>query len=203
MASKNTIWLVLGALSLFLQGCTASLANLESPRVLRPGQVSPQMGAVFYNAPTPTNDAGVKVGIVRRLEAGIKTDLQSGTLLLRYQLLDTPFVAIGLENLGIQDKAIVTFGQSEKSGHAWSPSILIGRDFWYFGAKATYSLFDAKIAGTDPSVIFVSHKWNSVAIIGGIEIRTDYVNILLECDEYIPRMGKRILVPAIGLSGVL
>ena len=190
-------------LTYLFHGCTASFSNLESPKVLKSGEVKSQIGTSFLESPTPVNDVGLDVGIIWGIEADAKTDFQSGTISMRYQLLDTPFVAIGLGLLNIEDKVVYSGNQSDPSGNVWLPSILVGQDHWYLGAKLAYSTFDGNIADIDPPIIFEREKWNSITLIGGAIITIEKVNLLFEIDEYISRLGKPVLIPGIGVSKVL
>ena len=191
-------------LTYFFYGCTASFSNLESPQLLKSGEVTSRVGTSFLESSTPVNDVGLDVGIIWGIEVDAKTDFQSGTISLRYQLIDTPFVAIGLGLLNIQDKVVYSGNQPPpNSGDVWLPSILVGQDHWYIGAKLAYSTFDANVADVNPPIIFERDKWNSITLIGGGIITFEKVNLLFELDEYISHTGKPVLIPGIGVSKLL
>ncbi len=201
-STKLTLYTI-AFLTSVLYGCTASLSNLQNPKVLDPGQVSTRVGATFLGSLPPSNDLALNIGILRRVEFEAKTDVQSYTLSLRYQLIDSPYVTIAFSKLGIQSKLIQNEYESNPTGALWLPSILVGRDHWYIGAKAAYSTFAGHIQGASRPIIFQNQKWNSYTITGGAIITTSDVNILLEIDDYISPFGSPILIPAIGFSRVL
>jgi len=185
-----------------LNGCTGSLSNLENPKVLNPGEVSSRIGTTFPGNPTPSNDVALNIGVIRRVEVAAKTDLQSFTFALRYQLIDTPYVTLSLSKIRIVSKIVTNENESNPDGALWVPSLLIGRDHWYLGIKPAYSTFTGYIKNSSPLIIFESNKWNSITLIGGAIIRAGYVNFLLEINDYFSRPGSPILIPAIGVSKV-
>ena len=183
-------------------GCV-SYSTLQSAKTLEPGQILAGGGSAFAianggSAVVPEFNA--RVGIVRNFDLGAKYILPSLYFLDgKYQFIDAPVILSA--DLGWSYFSYTgSLGKSRGTTTCWYPMLIAGQEHWYFGVKEVYfsTQGEFEFFGLNK---FQGSGWITTNIVAGGVIGNK-IRFLPEVNILIPRSGKALLVPAVGLQFV-
>lgn len=195
---------LVAATTLLVGGC-ASYTTLQSPRTLRPGKVQLGAGTAIVatgSEPALIPEFGGRVGVARHFDVGAKY-MMPGLLFgdAKLQLLDARHEApfdLALD-LGVSH---TSFDSEDDDGSlsctGLYPALLIGKDFWYAGAKATYLFIDGKGDFGDVGVTFDASGLAYTTFVAGL-VLGQTLQFLPEVNLHVNSEGEPLLMPAISL----
>lgn len=197
--------LALLACAAFLVGGCASYTTLQSPRTLAPGKVQLGAGTAIISSSGGVGvlpEFGGRVGLANHVDIGAKYVMPR--LLFadaKVQLLDTRKDApldLALD-LGASH---ASFDSDDEDGsvscNGLYPALLIGKDNWYAGAKATILFFDGsiKLWGEDES--FSASGYASTDFVVGLVLGRG-LQFLPEVNLHLNKEGEPLFIPAMSL----
>ena len=187
----------------YCTGCI-SYSTLQSAKTLDPGKVLIGGGSSFPivdNKVTSSPEFNARVGIVQKFDVGAKCALPALYFLDgKYQIIDEP-IALSAD-LGwsyFSYSGIV--GNSKGTSTGWYPMLIAGQDHWYVAVKEIYFMTKGEFEFFGLNKVEGSGWLSTNFVVGGV-IGTN-VRLLPELNLLVPRKGKSLLVPAIGLQFVL
>ena len=190
-------------LLLYSAGCV-SYTTLQSAKTLEPGKVLLGGGSAFPltdDGTAVTPEVNARVGIVKQFDVGAKFAIPSLYFLDgKFQILDEPFalsVDLGWSYFSYSG----TPGKSKGTSTGWYPMLIAGQDHWYVAVKEVYFSTEGEVEffGLDK---FEGSGWITTNVVVGGVIGTN-IRLLPELNLIVPRTGKSLLVPAVGLQFVL
>ena len=184
-----------------INGC-AALTNLNSARVLDPGQLTATMGLFKINGYDDNfnqmMDAAGRVGLVKNIDVGIKCDFTNyNEVDTRLQILRNPLLCnIGL-GIGFTMNGTSHLYNFSRE-FIYEPNITIGQDWWYY----TFCVYHPSITENfKKDIIFKQGEFSAWHMsLGGIIKITKEASIIIEVNYWNSKSGGKLWVPAVGLQ---
>jgi hypothetical protein len=196
--------ILLFCILIYCNGCV-SYSTLQSTKTLSPGKVIIGGGSSF-----PVADEGVvfepelnaRIGIIKDFDVGAKFSIPSLFFLDgKFQILDRPFAVsadLGWSYFSYSDDIDNSWGKST----GWYPMLIAGEDHWYIAFKEVYFITKGEFHYYGLNNKLEGAGWISTNITAGAIIGNN-VRLIPELNLIVPRKGKSLFVPAIGLQFVL
>lgn len=188
---------------IFFSSCM-SYSTLQSAKTIKPGEVLIGAGSAF---PVTGNTTGImpevssRIGIVNNFDIGAKYSLPSLFFLDgKIQLINeqvTLSADLGWSYFNYSSNN----GKSKGKSTGWYPMLILGQEHWYVGIKEVYfsTKGEFEFFGINK---FEGSGWITTNIFAGGVIGKQF-RLLPEVNFIIPRDGKTLIVPALGLQFVL
>jgi len=199
---KISISIVIITVFVSFTGCV-SYSTLQSAKTLDPGSVLIGGGSAF---PMDANSIGIfpevnaRVGIVPDFDFGLKYSLPSLYFLDgKLQLIDGPITLsadVGWSYFSYSGGN----GTSKGKSTGWYPMLIAGQDHWYAAVKGVYFQTKGEFEFFGLQT-FDGSGWISTNVVFGGVIGSD-VRLLPEINVIIPKKGKTLFVPSVGLQFV-
>jgi hypothetical protein len=149
----------------FVEGC-AVMNTFQTPKAKEPGKISLGFSGGYdlldrdnrdFDYPLVPFDAYVRVGIVRRVDAGLRTaGFTSIGADVKFQFLKRPFPASINAGFGRGANTNTVFGFSEEEYNTKFAGIVAGYDDFYVGFKVTdYFYQDRSESDGDDNAVFI------------------------------------------------
>jgi hypothetical protein len=184
-------------------GCV-SYTTLQSAKTLDPGEVLIGGGSaipVSGNEITLLPELNARIGIVNKFDVGIKYSVPSLYFFDgKIQIIDAP-VTLSADVGWSYFSYTGSSGKSRGKTTCWYPMLIAGQEKWYVGIKEVYfhTRGEFEFFGLNK---FEGSGWITTNIVAG-GIIGDKVRLLPEMNFIIPKSGKLLFVPALGLQLIL
>jgi hypothetical protein len=190
-------------LLLYCAGCV-SYTTLQNAETLEPGKVLLGGGSAFPHAEDGTAftpEVNARVGIVKQFDVGAKFATPSLYFLdAKLQILNGP-IALSVDLGWSYFSYSETPGKSKGTSTGWYPMLIAGQDHWYVAVKEVYFSTEGEFEFFGLNK-FEGSGWITTNLVVGGVIGTN-IRLLPELNLIVPRTGKSLLVPAVGLQFVL
>ncbi len=194
--TKKVLSILFIAISFFFIGC-GTYTSLQHPEVLEPLQFSAGTGISYLGSYGPLTELQFRMGVIKRIDIGIKMDYGTYEIDGRYQVIKEPyFLTAGFANAG--------HDLSQSYARIYQPFIIVGQTNWYTGLRLLFS--DVTDTKKIQSYYFSYERGKISAynlFIGGC-IKLSEGRILLEINRVSFLADKRsYYIPAIGFQKFL
>lgn len=189
-------------LTIMFSSCV-SYSTLQTPETLEPGHINFGVGSVmnldtllWKGELSISPEVSGRIGISKGYDIGFKYTHPGIYMMdLKHQFKTTKInvaidMGVSVANMSIFDSDFDVFTL------AVYPTILLGKKFWYIGAKGTIGIYNLNII--DDQLILFPYISGPI-IITGLKIGNEHLKLLLELNTNFSGGGVITVLPAVGL----
>lgn len=192
--------LILLTFILLFSGCMV-YSTLQSAKTIKPGEVLAGAGFAFPMTENRTHfmpEVNARVGVVNNFDVCAKYSWPSLFFLDgKIQLIDeqvTLSADLGWSFFNYSGD----IGKSKGKSTGWYPMLILGQEHWYVGIKEVYFSTEGEFEFFGINK-FQGSGWITTNIIAGGVIGKN-IRLLPEVNFIIPRNGKTLIAPALGVQ---